>query len=336
MTRAPTGALRERLGKFPRVGIAVLPTPLETAPRLASAIGVVTLHVKRDDLTGLAFGGNKARQLELIIGSAIASGATALVSTGTAQSNQSRQLAAAAARLGLPLTLVVRGSAAARPDRNDLITRLIGPHVEYVLETSDPGDERAALDRVVAALERAGHRVHVVDVIDHRSEDSVLGAVAYVGAACEILEQLPGREPPTHVAVSCGTGSSPTLAGLVAGFRALGATTRIIGVPAAAARAEVREQTLAIARAVMDRLGMEVALSIADVILADRPSTADTLQAVRIAARTEGLLLDPTYTGPTLAMLIAQARTDDMTSVVLVHTGGTPLLFDPSATAEFT
>src|SRR5688500_12046802 len=123
--------LRRALAQLPRARVATLPTPLERAPRLARAIGARDVLVKRDDLTGLALGGNKTRQLELILGAAMRRGATAIVSQGGRQSNQSRQLAAAAARLGLELRIVVLGEPDAEPSANDLVCGILGAQVRY-------------------------------------------------------------------------------------------------------------------------------------------------------------------------------------------------------------
>jgi len=327
--RTAVDELRSALSRIPHLGIPALPTPLERAPRLASAIGGAALHVKRDDLTGLAFGGNKTRQLDIILADATRRGATAIVSEAGPQSNQARQLAAAAARLGLELRFVIAGAPPQFASANDLLCEILGARVDYVDTKADLAD---AIARISGDLESAGRKPHVLDVLDHRTEDSCLGAVAYMEAACEILEQLPSG--PTHVFVSCGTGSSPTLAGLAAGFAAAGSAARLVGVPASPQPPLVTEQTRDIAVRALARLGLtgdpKITIENEFAGLA-YGATAESVAAVRLAARTEGLLCDPNYTGKTLAAIAADARRrksdDDVT--VFVHTGGLPLLFQP-------
>ncbi len=329
--------LRRVLSAFPRAGIAVLPTPLEAAPRLADAIGASSIYVKRDDLTGLAFGGNKTRQLDVILGAALRRGATAIVSRGGHQSNQSRQLAAAAARLDLELRLVTVGGPPPANSANDLICALLGARTEYLPEGSDPAAIDATIARVVRELEHSAHVVHVLDVLDYRTDDSCLGAVAYAEVACEILEQLADAGAPTQVFVSCGTGSSPTVAGIAAGVAALRLTTRVIGVPAAPQPPSVVAETLDIAARALRAFASDAQIEERDLVLDNEFSgagygpTPDSLAAVRLAARTEGLLCDPNYTGKALAALVAHARRAGATDerIVFVHTGGLPLLFLP-------
>jgi len=330
--RTATDDLRAALSRLPRAGIAKLPTPLDPAPRLAAAIGASAIYVKRDDLTGLAFGGNKTRQLDLILAAAIAQGASAIVCEGGHQSNQSRQLAAAAALLGFELRLVSSGAPPATLSANELVGALLGARVHYVPSASEIGD---AIGRVTRDLERDGRVVHVVDVIDHRTEDSCLGAVAYLEAAIEILGQL-GDSDPTRVYVSCGTGSSPTLAGLAAGFAAAGSGARVVGVPASPQPPHVAEQTRDIASRALVRAGAGQAADRLTITIDNEFAgqaygpTPESLAAVRLAARTEGLLCDPNYTGKALAAIVAYAeRTTATGAVVFVHTGGLPLLFQP-------
>jgi 1-aminocyclopropane-1-carboxylate deaminase/D-cysteine desulfhydrase-like pyridoxal-dependent ACC family enzyme len=330
-------SLSDRLTRFARAGIAALPTPLDGAPRLAASLGVRRLSVKRDDLTGLALGGNKTRQLDLVLGRAIAHGATALVTVGAVQSNQSRQVAAAGARLGLPVHVVSIGVAPQPPVGNHLMCRAFGATMDVLPSDADPSLIREATTRAVDVFRDRGHKPHVVDLLDYRSEDSRLAAVAYVEAACEIAEQLGGGGMPMALFVSCGTGSSPTLAGLAAGVRALGAVTRVIGVPASPQPQEVVTQTIAIAHSALTMLECDARLEPSDIDIRNEfagaaygPS-AESLEAVRVAARTEGLLLEPLYTGKAFAAMLAYARSAEQPDATLgfVHTGGAPLFFLP-------
>jgi 1-aminocyclopropane-1-carboxylate deaminase/D-cysteine desulfhydrase-like pyridoxal-dependent ACC family enzyme len=324
--------LRRALAQLPRARVATLPTPLERAPRLAQAIGARDVLVKRDDLTGLALGGNKTRQLELILGAAMRRGATAIVSQAGRQSNQSRQLAAAAARLGLELRIVVLGEPDAEPSANDLVCGILGAQVRYARSAAGVASMMVDVQR---ELEHDSHVVHVVDVVDHRTDDSRLGAVAYAECAVEMAEQLDAM--PTHVFLSCGTGSSPTLAGIAAGFAALGSDARVIGVPASPQPPATIAETIDIAVRALSTLDDGAVLDPGRVVIenefagSDDGATPESIAAMRLAVRTEGLLCDPIYTGKALAALVRHAQRENFSEhrIVFLHTGGTPLLFLP-------
>ncbi|MGH9038904.1 MAG: 1-aminocyclopropane-1-carboxylate deaminase/D-cysteine desulfhydrase [Acidimicrobiia bacterium] len=305
------------------LGLAHLPTPVEALDRLTKWLGGPRLLVKRDDLTGLALGGNKARKLEFLCADALTQGADVLVTGGGSQSNHARMTAAAANRLGLGCHLAVAGQAATDPPAgNLLLSHLLGAELHFT-GTRDYYAAEAAITDLAAALEAEGHRPYPIPI----GGASVTGVQAYAAAADELLDQL--GEPPDWVVVADGSGG--THAGLLAG---LGDRTRVLGidvgtrpdldsvVPAlagAAARASGRDEPQVEAIIDHGRFG------------AGYGQPTDTArEAIRAAARTEGLILDPVYTGKAMAGLIGWAREGRFApgdTVVFWHTGGAPALF---------
>jgi L-cysteate sulfo-lyase len=302
------------------------PTPLEAAPRLARAIGLQAgdLWIKRDDLTGLGGGGNKARKLEWTAGAALAHGATTLVTSGAAQSNHARLTAAAGARLGLDVVLVLSGGPSDVATGNIALDGLFGARIVWAGEAGDTALEDAVAD-VAAQLRAGGRRPEVIPF----GGSSVLGAQGYVEAGEEILAQLPGL---TSAVVAVGSGG--TMAGLVL---ALGAG-RVLGVHCGAVPDP--EQTVAhlVSGLCGDQPSLRLRLRL-DQVGPGYPALTDQVrEAMLTAARTEGIVLDPVYTGRAMAGLIAAVREEDIRPgerTVLVHTGGLPGLFGhPAALAQ--
>lgn len=309
-----------RLDALPRARLAHLPTPLERAPRLSEAIGVEVL-VKRDDLTGLGLGGNKVRILEPLLGDALARGADVVLTAGGPQSNHAALTALAAARLGLDAHLVRYG--AARPaahEGNAALSTVAGARVTW---TGDPdrGSVDPALERLAAELRARGRVPYVVP----RGGATALGATAYVRASHELAAQLDDLGvAPARVVVA--TGSCGTQAGLVAGAAVLAAPWRVVGVTVSRPRAECLRRVGAIAADCLALLGADVEAPEPEVLDGfmgpgyGRPSDAGR-EAATLAARTEGLVLDPVFTAKALAALVAHARADGG-PVVFWHTGG--------------
>lgn len=292
------------------------PTPLDEAPRLSDALGL-RLLVKRDDQTGLALGGNKARKLELLVADAIARGCDTLIATGGAQSNFARMAAAAAARSGLACHLVLSGSAPEHDSGNLILDRLFGATVEFA------GTEHwTELEhRVAAVAERLGPRGYPMPV----GGSTPLGALAYVDAANELLVQL-GRAP-DWVVVADGSGG--THAGLLAG---LPREVRVLGVDVARPPVPLVKHVARLAAATAALAGIAAPENPPIVIDHAGPGYAaisdEARAAVRLAACSEGLVLDPVYTGKAMAGLIAEARAGRIGgTVVFWHTGGSPALF---------
>jgi 1-aminocyclopropane-1-carboxylate deaminase/D-cysteine desulfhydrase-like pyridoxal-dependent ACC family enzyme len=302
-----------------RVALGTFPTPLLPAPRLASALGLREnlLWIKRDDLTGLGGGGNKVRKLERTLAAALRNGADALVTTGAAQSNHACLAAAAGARLGIPVTLVLAGSPDSGATGNLLLDGLFGAHIHWTV----PADDRrlaVVADEVAADLACTGARPAVIPFGGSNRD----GALAYADAARELQSQLP------DVATSVvAVGSGGTMAGLVAELgteHVLGVHTGAVGQP--------HHVVAALAGTIMP-MGVEprsLRIYTDQVGAGYGHLTEQTAAAIRLAARTEGIVLDPTYTGRALAGLAAAVRAGDLDTgapIVFWHTGGLPGLF---------
>lgn len=281
-----------------RTPLAVLPTPLVDAPRLAEALGVTSLLVKRDDLTGFAVAGNKARQLELLL--AEAGDADVLVTGGTAGSNFVQATAAAAIFAGLHCVLVLAGP----PQRRDAHPNLAaatawGAEVRWT-DDPDRGSVDAGIDRAAAELTAQGHRPYAVP----RGGANATGATGYRLAVDELVGQLSRARPTVVVA----TGAGGTLAGLVAGVVAHGRHLRVIGASVSRPAEEVAARVLFLARQVAERRGEELPTDTdVQVVDARGPGHGIAMPAGNLAAatalRTAGLVLDPVYTAKALAIL---------------------------------
>lgn len=302
-----------------RIPLGTFPTPLEPAPRLATALGLSDgeLWFKRDDLLGLGGGGNKVRKLERTLAAALRGGADVLITTGAAQSNHARLTAAAGARFGIPVVLVLAGRPEPRPVGNLLLDELFGARIHWAGDAEDL-DLAAAAEQVAADLAADGARPAVIPF----GGSNGVGARAYLDAARELRGQLPGIS--TSV-VALGSGG--TMAGLVAELgpdQVLGVHTGAVDDPRRAVAALAEEVT----GETMDPDALRVRTD--QVGAGYSTLTEQTAEAVRLVARTEGIVLDPTYTGRAMAGLIAAAREGSLapgTPVVFWHTGGLPGLF---------
>jgi D-cysteine desulfhydrase family pyridoxal phosphate-dependent enzyme len=308
------------------VALAHLPTPLEPADRLGAVLGMGpgALWVKRDDCTGLAGGGNKARKLEHLCAEAVAAGCDTLVTGGGRQSNHARMTAAAANRLGLACTLVLTSEAPAHPTGNVLLDLVLGASIVWVGDLDYAASEEA-IDATATSLEREGRRPYRIPV----GGASAVGALGYVTAAGELTSQLADLE-----LVVVADGSGGTHAGLAAG---LGDHGRVLGVDVGA-RPDLAEAVPAKAAEVAALAGVAAPRGDAAVDESQRgeayAATTDACrEAIDLAARTEGLVLDPVYTGKALAGLVAarrEGRIEAGTRTVFLHTGGMPALFASS------
>jgi L-cysteate sulfo-lyase len=325
--------LVERLAAFPRLGLADLPTPLEPMKRLTAHLGGPRLWIKRDDATGLGFGGNKLRKLDYVLHDAVSKGADTIVSGGVVQSNSQRQVAAVAAKLGLACHLAVYHGRLAPPtpeyetSGNAFLNRLFGAQLHDVPWT---GDRNAAIRTLVDDLRAKGRKPYFVPY----GVSNPLGAVAYATTIAEIEQQaaLSGFKP--AAIVHC-TGSAGTQAGLVVGASVAMPGTRIVGIDIDAEPARVRTDVVALARQAADLLGAAFDESAVEVVAGHAgpaygvPHEA-TIEAIRLAGQTEALVLDPVYSGKGLAGLIAmirQGRWRNDQDVIFLHTGGAPALF---------
>lgn len=321
--------------KLPTAKLAHLPTPLEFLPRLTEALGGPQIYIKRDDATGLAFGGNKTRKLEFLLGEALSIGAQRIVTFGALQSNHVRQTAAACARLGLSCHGVLvdrvpyRGSQY-RSSGNLLVDDLLGAEIEVVTSDTEAGE---MLADIKSRAEKAGERVYVIPA----GGSSPIGAAAYAACFDELKTQLETLEIDAN-AIVLASATGGTHAGMLAGRLAAGEGPEILGV-------NVYEKDV-------DRLAERICTLTQDVLLLlyddstvefDHVAivngfvgagygmpTPEMKEAVGMLATLEGVLIDPVYTGKAMAALIFECRAGRWAPsdrVVFLHTGGAPGLF---------
>jgi len=322
---------------IPRIRLATLPTPLEAAPNLSHELGI-NLLIKRDDLTGLAMGGNKVRQLEFLIGDALEKKATKILATAAAQSNFCRMIAAAARRVGLGIGLLLRGTPDHPVQGNLLIDQLLGADIRFI-DNYDPYDP-AHQDTLRAwALEETarGEEPYVVNL----HGGSLMGALmttGYVAATRELEAQFHDRDiTPQHLYLAVGSGS--TLAGLVVGSH-VGSTAlsdvRLVGVTVGSPSDQIVPRIREFVQSTSGLLDVPGPANHQFYIDESQRGTHygaptdEGLDAIHLMARTEALMLNPVYTGKAFAALIADVKNNNIRSgetVVFMNTGGDPLLF---------
>lgn len=318
------------LARFPRRRYTPYATPIEPLPHLGAALGI-DLWVKRDDMLGLAGGGNKTRKLEFLVADALAKGADTLVTVGAPQSNHCRLTLAAAAREGLKCRLVIEervaGSYSPEGLGNNLLFELMGAETIRVVPLgSDLGAEMATEVADLAAAGRTGYAIA-------GGGSTPLGALGYAACAAEIMAQS-FEMGVAFDRLVVASGSAGTHAGLLAGLAALNAGLPVTGINVRRPQAEQEGNVHRLAVATAEQLGVPAAPREAVVAL-DRwvgPGyslpTREMAEALRMAARFDGLLLDPVYTGKAMAGLIGLAREGTFAGerVLFLHTGGSPSL----------
>jgi D-cysteine desulfhydrase family pyridoxal phosphate-dependent enzyme len=325
---------------IPRITLATLPTPITDAVRLRDALGgparAPRILIKRDDLTGLGLGGNKARKLEFLIADAVAQGAATVVTTGAVQSNHARMTAAAARVAGLECVLVLTTKVHDPPvEGNLLLDYLYGAHVRFV-PSIDPmlavGQDEAVVAEVVEEERAAGRRAYVIPI----GGSSGLGALGYVSGTAELVAQLEAMDVrPSRLYYA--SGSRGTQAGLTLGARLSGAPYKLWGVAVSAGEPEKIERARRVANEAAARLEVETRIDLPE-LFTDQDHigegygipTAAALEAISLLARTEAILIDPCYTSKAMAALIRHVRGGDIPAsdtVVFLHTGGMPALF---------
>lgn len=322
--------LKKAISKIPRVKLVDLPTPLHDCPRFSEAVGGVRVLIKRDDMTGLAFGGNKSRQHEFILGDATAQGANAIIHGAASQSNYSRQLCAACAKLGLKAFIV---------GKRDLRSQMVGIQGNLLLDHILGADVRLAEDQSKAKkelFEELRKQGYVPYTTDQR-KDIVFATVAYTNCALEIHDQLAQLDAKADYVVLCST--SGTQAGLALGGKVLNMGYRTIGFrPSKGGNNEdIISSIASLANEAAEILGLDIRVEEDElenyedyVGEAYGIVTKEGLDALQLLARTEGILLDPVYVGKAMSGLIDWIRTGKIASgktVIFVHTGGIPALF---------
>lgn len=336
------------LAKQPRRPLAQLPTPIHDAVRLRAALGGPSrcprILIKRDDLTALGLGGNKARKLEYLVADAQANGAATLITTGAVQSNHARMTAAAACVAGMRCVLVLTATTAEPAlAGNLLLDRLYGANVRLV-PSVDPmlavGQDEAVVAAVVAEEESRGSKPYVIPV----GGSSGVGVLGYVGGTAELVGQLAaiGVAPSRLYYAS---GSRGTQAGLTLGAMLCEAPYRVYGVAVSAGEPEKIERARRIANEAAIRLDVPERLALPDLVtdqsfIGDGYGipTAGGLEAIALVAQSEAILLDPCYTSKGMAALVRHVRSGELSpddTVVFLHTGGMPALFTDSFVAAF-
>lgn len=315
------------LSTVPRVKIANLPTPVEKLTRLATKVGLRELWIKRDDLTGLALGGNKTRKLEYLIAEAMAQGAKTVITAGAVQSNHCRQTAAAAAKFGFDCVLVLTGEMPKQLSGNVLLDQLLGAEII----TCGKEEREATMQEVFRRLWHEGRRPYIIPYGGSNS----LGALAYAQAMVELKEQ---EIHPDWIIFASSSGG--TQAGIVLGRNLCGVSSRVLGISVDLPAADLQKRVFQLIKQAMDEYALPLSVQAEDIWVNDDyrgkgygiPTEAD-LQAVRDFARYEGILLDPVYTGRAAAGmfdLINKGVIPSNSSVLFWHTGGTPAIFAES------
>ena len=325
-------SLREALARFPRLDLAGGPTPLDKLERLSAHLGR-ELYVKRDDTTPFALGGNKVRKLEFLAADALKAGADTLVTAGAIQSNHVRQTAAVAAKLGLRCVALLENPIGTADHNylsngNRLLLDLFGTEVELVANL-DTADELLA--QTGERLRREGRKPYIVPI----GGSNALGALGYVRAGLELAEQIHGSGQAVS-AVVLASGSAGTHAGLAIALADALPELDVIGVTVSRTNAAQRPKVEGLVERTLELLGQDSAtrpaIRLWDEYFGPRygePNTG-TLEAVRLLASHEGLLLDPVYTGKAMAGLLDGIRRDRFVNpgpILFLHTGGSPALF---------
>jgi len=318
-----------KLARFPRLRLAQAPTPLEPMQRLSELLGGPNLWIKRDDCTGLATGGNKTRKLEYLMADALAQGADTVITQGATQSNHARQTAAAAARLGMQCHLILEDRTGYRHDDyrrsgNVLLDQLFGARLSEVPAGTDMD---AAMAQLADQLRGEGHVPYVIP----GGGSNALGALGYVTCALELAEQANHMGLAIDLLVTA-TGSAGTQAGLVAGLEGARTGIPVLGIGVRAPKPAQEQRVFALAAQTADLLGVPGAVS-REAVVANCDyvgdgyglPTAGMIEAVTTLARSEGILLDPVYSGKAMAGLIDLVRKGELRpgqNIVFLHTGG--------------
>jgi len=322
-----------KLNILPRVKLASLPTPLQELPNLSRALKGPRIYVKRDDMTGLGFGGNKTRKLEYILGEVISQKGNAIVTGAGFQSNWCTQTAAAACRLGMKVILVKRGPRdgydAEEYDGNDLVHRLMGAEIRV----AGPENWQRVQDETVEELKAEGYRPYLLE----KAGSTPPGVAGYVNCIRELMSQAFELEIDLNYLVHA-TGGGGTQAGLIIGAKAFNTNLKVIGSTTGFRPIdEVLKNVSDLIDESLDFLDLDLKISGDDIVAYDEYARAGygvlnegKVEAIKLVAETEGLYLDPVYTSSGMACLIDLCRKgffkpDD--TVVFLHTGGSAALF---------
>jgi L-cysteate sulfo-lyase len=319
------------LAAYPRIRLGHFPTPFEFMPNLTKHLGGPRIYIKRDDCTGLATGGNKTRKLEFLVAQALEQGADTLITQGAVQSNHARQTVAAAARVGMQCKILLEqrvsnASEEYEESGNVMLDRLMGGDI--VARLSAGTNMQEAMEDLAAELRSAGRKPYVIP----GGGSNPVGALGYVRCAQELLDQsFEAGVRIDHVVHA--TGSTGTQAGLVVGLRASNSGIPVYGISVRAPKDKQEENVWRLVQATVDYMGLPASsVERADVVansdyVGDGYGipTESMIEAVRLTAQQEAILLDPVYSGKGMAGLIALIRAGHFKkdeNVVFVHTGG--------------
>ena len=320
--------MASRLDKIPSIKLATLPTPLEEAPRLANKIGLSKLFIKRDDLTGLAGGGNKARKLEYDFAEIINGGYDIVITAGGIQSNHARMTAAAARKLGLDVKLVLGGPDFEICKGNLLLDVLFGAEIRYLVDDDANDHLTLAMEKWADELASNGHNPFIIPI----GGSTGLGALGYVKAMQELSEQF-GNE---RVQIILGVGSCGTFAGTILGTKIFMPNSRVIGVSVSRSTEAIKQRTKEII--IESAKLIDYNINFNDLLVECYDDyfgeygvmTKEGEQAITDCANLEGILLDPIYTGKVMAGLtdlVKKKVIDKSIPVIFIHTGGLPIIF---------
>jgi D-cysteine desulfhydrase family pyridoxal phosphate-dependent enzyme len=316
------------LDSISRVHLTDLPTPLQELPRLGKELGVTRLLVKRDDLTSLGMGGNKARKLEYDLAPCVEGGFDTVLTIGGVQSNHARMTAAAARMLGLEPKLLLGGPPVTAFQGNLLLEAMFGAEIRYLKDDDENDHLAAAMDDWARELAQAGRKPFTLPI----GGSTGRGALGYVQAVRELVQQF-GQGP---VQIVIGVGSCGTLAGTILGARMFMPNARVVGISVSRTSRGIALRTVELIEEAVNLLGVPNHACSTDVEAYDAYvyeygiMTDAGKDAIIRSARLEGLLLDPVYTGKVMAGLIdlvQRGTLDRSVPIVFVHTGGSPIIF---------
>lgn len=322
------------LARFPRVFLAHLPTPLEKLDRLSKELGGPEIWIKRDDCTGLSTGGNKTRKLEFLMAEALAMGADTVMTQGATQSNHARQTAAFAAKLGLACHILLEDRTGSNDANYNGNGNVLLDHLHGATTSKRAGgmDMQAEMELVAQRLRAEGRTVYLIP----GGGSNPTGALGYVNCAFELVSQANDRALVIDHLVTA-TGSAGTQAGLITGLKAINAGIPLLGIGVRAPKEKQEENVFNLALKTAEKLGCPNVVTRGDVV-ADTSYVGsgygipreDTLEAIRMFAQLEAILLDPVYSGKGAAGLIDYCRKGNFKKgerVVFLHTGGSAALF---------
>jgi D-cysteine desulfhydrase family pyridoxal phosphate-dependent enzyme len=319
----------------PRLELAKLPTPLDRAENLGKSLGNLDLWIKRDDLTGFGFGGNKVRSLEYLAADAMKKNSNILITGGSHGSNHVRTTMAVAAHLGLKGLAVLSGTRPSAKNGNLLLDQLLGAKLIFT------GDENRSniddfIEDEVKRLQSLDERPYLI----RRGGVSSLGCIGYVSAAMEICSQLQNLNLKPDILL-CATGCGVTQAGLLVGFKLMGLNCQIYGITVSRTRDECIAQIKQLIGETEETLGLDSKVPSNDIFVFDEyigdgytMPTSKGIEAIHLVAQTEGIFLDPIYTGKAMAGLTDLVKKGHIgldQKVIFLHTGGSPSIFSFSS-----